>query len=140
VTALLDVSFLVALFSPRHIHHEVAHSWFADRGWATCSVTVSGAIRVLSNAATGLIAARPDEAARRLRLLCAHEQHEFWSDSVSLLDTKRFDLQFLTGRRQVTDVYLLGLAAKHRGSLVTFDSTIPLRAVKGATEGALVRL
>src|SRR3970040_203386 len=28
--ALLDVNLLVALFDPDHIHHELAHDWFAD--------------------------------------------------------------------------------------------------------------
>ena len=35
--ALLDVNVLVALFDPDHIHHELAHDWFADNhagGWA----------------------------------------------------------------------------------------------------------
>jgi len=28
--ALLDVNVLVALFDPDHVHHELAHDWFAD--------------------------------------------------------------------------------------------------------------
>jgi hypothetical protein len=35
--ALLDVNLLVALFDPDHVHHELAHDWFADQrdaGWA----------------------------------------------------------------------------------------------------------
>jgi len=34
--------------------------------------------------------------------------------------------------RQFTDVYLLGLAVRHGGKLVTFDRSIPLEAVMGA--------
>jgi predicted nucleic acid-binding protein len=37
--ALLDVNVLVALFQPDHVHHELAHDWFAENrqtGWATC--------------------------------------------------------------------------------------------------------
>jgi len=34
-------------------------------------------------------------------------------------------------------VYLLGLAHTRRGRLVTFDRTIPLRAVRGAAAAAL---
>ena len=41
------------------------------------------------------------------------------------------------GSRQVTDVYLLGLARKMGGCLATFDRTIPLGAVVGATRGHL---
>lgn len=36
-----------------------------------------------------------------------------------------------------TDVYLLGVAVKHGGRLVTFDRGIPLTAVRGATAGSL---
>ena len=63
--------------------------------------------------------------------------HVFWQDDVSLLDGSLFDLASIAGHRQLTDVYLLGLAHKRRGRLVTFDRTIPLRAVRSATAAAL---
>jgi uncharacterized protein len=50
--ALLDVNVLVALFDPDHVHHDLAHDWFADQraaGWATCPLTENGLIRVLSS-------------------------------------------------------------------------------------------
>jgi predicted nucleic acid-binding protein len=37
------------------------------------------------------------------------------------------------GTRQITDVYLLALAASRNGRLVTFDRSISLQAVSGAT-------
>lgn len=143
MVALLDVNFLVALFHPRHAHHAAAHTWFsanATGGWATCPVTVNGAVRVLSNAATGLLNARPVETARRLRIFCGHPQHNFWPQGPSLLDADLFMLEFLQGHRQITDAYLLALAVFNRGRLVTFDAAIPLRAVKAATESNLVVL
>jgi hypothetical protein len=39
----------------------------------------------------------------------------------------------IRGHRQLTDVYLLGLAVRMGGRLATFDRTIPLAAVVGAT-------
>jgi predicted nucleic acid-binding protein len=30
--ALLDVNVLIALVDPRHVHHELAHRWFAGPG------------------------------------------------------------------------------------------------------------
>jgi predicted nucleic acid-binding protein len=36
------------------------------------------------------------------------------------------------GHRQITDIYLLGLAIRHGGRLATFDRSIPLKAVVGA--------
>jgi hypothetical protein len=43
----------------------------------------------------------------------------------------------MAGYRQLTDVYLLGLAAKWNGHLVTLDRSIPARAVVGASHAAL---
>ena len=31
--ALLDVNVLVALFDPDHVHHDLAHDWFAEPAW-----------------------------------------------------------------------------------------------------------
>ena len=134
-TALLDVNVLVALHDPAHPNHEDAHRWFGrnrKRGWATCPITVNGCVRVLSNPAYPTVAATPAEAASRLRILCAGPDHEFWSDSVSLLDESLFRLQAITGHQQIADIYLLGLAVRHGGRLATFDRSIPLKAVVGA--------
>ncbi len=43
------------------------------------------------------------------------------------------DRSSLLGPRQVTDAYLLALAVRHGGRLVTFGRAIPIRAVVGAT-------
>jgi predicted nucleic acid-binding protein len=40
----------------------------------------------------------------------------------------------------VTAAYLLALAARHDGRLVTFDRSIPLAAVQGAREANLTVL
>jgi predicted nucleic acid-binding protein len=64
--------------------------------------------------------------------LCAGPGHEFWGDSVSLLDESLFRPQAITGHRQITDIYLLGLAVRHGGRLATFDRSIPVKAVVGA--------
>jgi predicted nucleic acid-binding protein len=51
----------------------------------------------------------------------------------SLLDAGLFDWSAAVGHRQSTDIYLLALARARGGRLATFDRSIPLRAVKGAT-------
>ena len=138
--ALLDVNVLVALHDPSHPNHEDAHRWFGrnrKRGWATCPVTANGCVRVLSNPAYPSVTATPAEVASRLRVLCAGPDHEFWSDSVSLLDESLFRLQAIAGHRQITDIYLLGLAIRHGGRLATFDRSIPLKAVVGASAAHL---
>lgn len=44
----------------------------------------------------------------------------------------------MLGARQVTDVYLLALAAEQGGRLVTLDRAVPLKAVPGAKARHLV--
>ncbi|MEZ5316385.1 MAG: TA system VapC family ribonuclease toxin [Vicinamibacterales bacterium] len=133
--SLLDVNVLVALFDPDHVHHDLAHDWFEDsgvQGWATCAVTENGFVRVVSNPRYRPEAPRPVEALDRLRRFCAGGGHQFWADAVSLRDTTLFDLNMARGYRQLTDIYLLGVAHRMGGRLATFDRGIPLSAVRGA--------
>ena len=44
------------------------------------------------------------------------------------------------GPRQLTDIYLLALAVHHGGQIVTFDKSIPLDAVHGASKRHLLTL
>ena len=46
----------------------------------------------------------------------------------------------MRGHRQLTDIYLLGLAKKMGGKLAIFDQSIPLGAVVGATRATLAIL
>ena len=138
---LLDVNVLVALFDPHHLHHDAAHDWFADNrgaGWATCPMTENGFIRVVSHPTYGL-GEWVETAAARLREFCASGGHQFWRDAISLRD-EIFDLSRAGGAKQLTDIYLLGLAANRKGRLATFDRSIPVGAVAGATEETVVRI
>lgn len=132
--ALLDVNVLLSLFDPAHIHHDVAHDWFAEhRGeWATCPLTQNGFLR---NAAALSKTQHPmtvPEIVEGLQAFTSSVRHRFWADDISLLDEKRFTAELVLGHQQLTDVYLLGLAVKHQGVLATFDRKIPLAAIKGA--------
>jgi toxin-antitoxin system PIN domain toxin len=138
--ALLDVNVLVALFDPDHVHHEAAHGWFAanrEAGWATCPLTENGLVRILSNPAYGSAPETPAAITRRLGVFCASGDHVFWADEVSLRDSRLFERTAPATHRQVTDVYLLGLAKRKGGRLATFDGNIPLSAVAGATRAHL---
>ncbi len=138
--ALLDVNVLVALFDPDHGHHELAHDWFAEHvthGWATCAVTETAFVRVVASPAYGGHTGRAAAIVDRLRMFCASGHHRFWEEMLSLTDRSVFDLSYASGHRQLTDIYLLGLAVKMRGRLATFDRGIPLRAVVGATPETL---
>ncbi len=138
--ALLDANVLIALFDPDHVHHEVAHDWFADdgvHGWATCAATECGFVRVLSNPAYGATVNRPAELIERLRTFCASPQHVFWPDTVSITASGLFKADVIGGHRHLTDIYLLGLAQRMGGRLATVDRSIPIGAVKGATRETL---
>ena len=132
--ALLDVSLLIALFDPTHVHHDAAHEWFADnraRGWATCAFTENAFIRILSRPREGRPSERPGVLATHLRSFCGASDHVFFADEVSLLDAARFDLS-AAPHRQLTDIYLAGLAHANGGVLATFDRSIPVSAAIGA--------
>ena len=139
--SLLDVNVLVALFDADHVHHDLAHDWFADarsKGWATCPITENGAIRVLANPKYGSSLSDVPALLDLLNRFRASGHHEFWDDSVSLADETLFAQSFIQGHRQLTDVYLLGLATRKQGQLVTFDRSISPRAVLDATAESLV--
>ena len=138
--ALLDVNVLLALFDPDHIHHDEAHVWFGEHrqdGWATCPLTELALVRILANPVYSPGAERAAAIVERFRRFRSSGDHQFWRDSLDLTDGI-FDLSFLKGHRQLTDVYLLGLAVKRNGRLATFDRTIPTRAVMGAHQDTLL--
>lgn len=138
--ALLDVNVLVALFLARHIHHELAHDWFDDQasqGWATSPLTENGFLRVMCQPSATAMPHRPADVAKMLRTLCAGSHHRFWEDSVSLRDEQVFNPSLIRGHKQVTDIYLLGLATTRRGRFATFDRGVQLGAVRGATKANL---
>jgi len=131
---LLDVNVMVALFDPDHVHHDLAHDWFAEQrvaGWATCPLTENGLVRVLSSQRVGAGLTIADIAAR-LRILKSVGRHVFWGDDVSLTDERLFRSKSIRGHRQVTDVYLAGLAQAKGGHLATLDRSIPVSAIVDA--------
>ena len=133
--ALLDVNVLIALLDSDHASHDTAIQWFAQHareGWASCPITQNGCIRIMSN--QGYPNPLPVQAViERLAEACNEDIHEFWPDEVSVLDSDVVDSTRIHGPRQLTDIYLLALAVRHAGRLVTFDSGIALAAVRKAT-------
>lgn len=134
--ALLDVNVLVALFDQDHVFNDAAHRWLeasAAEGIATCPLTENGLVRILSHPSySKQFQLPPLEVIRRLDNFIAVQQHSFWKDGLSLRAAEHFEQSRIIGSKQLTDIYLLGLAVHHDGRLVTFDKSIPLSAVKGA--------
>ena len=138
--ALLDVNVLVALFDPDHVHHNLAHDWFADQrsaGWATCPLTENGLVRVLWSPRFREAGLAIADISRRLHALKTTGRHTFWADDVSLTDERLFKPMRMRGHRQITDVYLAGLAQANSGHLATLDRSIPVAAIVDASPDLL---
>lgn len=140
--ALLDVNVLLALLDSDHVDHDRSQGWLADNlsgGWASCAITENGFVRILSQPRypSPVPAA---EAAELLSRATTSGQHAFWPCDISLLDPLVVDRTRLLGTRQVTDAYLLALAAVHDGRFVTFDRGLSLATVPGASPEHLVVL
>ena len=132
-TALLDVNVLIALLWPTHEHYDDAHAWFASRRgaarWATCPLTELAFVRIVSNPSFSADALAPAEALSLLERNLAHPGHDFWADDVGLVGAVGPLAGRLQGPRQLTDAYLLALAARRRGVLATFDGGLRELAV-----------
>jgi len=143
VTFLLDVNVLIALIDPAHTQHAAAHGWLETVGtgsWATCPIVENGAVRILSHPRYpfGPAPASPSGVARILKRLRQVPGHRFWPDDISLLDDEAVDLAALIHSRQITDTYLLALAASKGGRLATFDGRLTTNAVRGGAEALLL--
>ena len=140
--ALLDINVLIALHDRDHVHHTHATTWLGaniKHGWASCPLTQNGCLRIMSQSGYS----NPQPLSVLLPMLqqsTANSHHQFWHDDISLLDAACFKLGLMHNPKQLTDLYLLGLAIKHSARLVTFDQRIPLNAVQGASAKHLVAL
>jgi toxin-antitoxin system PIN domain toxin len=139
--ALLDVSTLIALTDEDHVRHADVMAWWrleAGAGWASCTLTQNGLVRILSQ--PGYANPVPiGVAIDLLRRLVATTDHVFW-DQASLLDDALIDTGRILGHRQIKDVTLLGTAVANGGRFVTLDTRITAAAVKPAKSGCLVVL
>jgi uncharacterized protein len=131
--ALFDVNVLIALFQPDHVHHQRVHEWWEKNqrhGWATCPLTENGFVRILSQPKYPM----PQTIVSAIKVLNLAKQatdHTFWPDTVSLLDSDYFNADAFTQHGQITDSYLLALAIKNKGRLVSLDHDIKTETVSG---------
>jgi uncharacterized protein len=125
LVGLLDVNVLVASLVPEHEHHAAALEWFtteaAPQGWATCAVTELGVIRVCAQL-PGETWPPVTTADRLLLLTAASREFVFWPDAVS--PAAMPEVRSANTGKQITDRYLLGLARRHSGRLITFDRSL----------------
>ncbi len=121
---LLDVNVLIALTSIEHPQYAAAQQWFdspSNEDWGICPLTEAGYVRIVTNPASGPIVRTFAQAAAILSDLAQRKGYRYWSitDSWYSLTEPLRDRVF--GHQQVTDAFLLGIAIKGGGVLVTFD-------------------
>ena len=136
---LLDVNVLISLIDPAHEFHDPVHVWFQRNrkyGWATCLITENGCVRVMSKSAYPNGGITPSQVREVLAVFGTADDHLFWPDALSLLDSGLFNLNE-AGPKNITDAYLLGLARFRGGRLVTFDRKIRPQWVTGAGDSDL---
>jgi uncharacterized protein len=128
--ALLDTNVLLALAWPNHQHHAQAHAWFvagAKKGWATCAFTQLGFIRLSSNPAYTVNAVSPQDAAALLQQWTRLKAHRFWSSPAG--DTPTIYARAI-GHQQVNDAWLVQVARRNSGRLITLDTRLPVHAME----------
>lgn len=133
MTFLLDVNVLIALIDPAHVGHDLTHKWFAregSRSWATCPITENGVLRIIAHPKYPNSRGTPAAAAPLIAGLRAAPGHEFWADEISLFGSPLVDAERIASHAQVTDTYLLALAAARGGKLATLDRKLSAAAVK----------
>jgi toxin-antitoxin system PIN domain toxin len=138
---LLDVNVLIALSWPTHVAHIRVQHWFhrnASAGWATCPITQCAFVRIISNPAFSAAALTPAQALQLLTDNLKHSSHQFWPDELGLVQAFKGIEKRLSGHRQITDAYLLGLAIHHKGKLATLDQGVESLLPNGSTGTELI--
>jgi uncharacterized protein len=128
---LLDVNVLIALVDQDHVHHSAAVRWFNASGkhnWGTCAFTEAGFLRVMTGPKTGSWPLA--KMTRLLERLADHPGYHYWPISTSWATLSAPFAARLYGHQQITDAFLLGMAVKEHGVLVTLDQA--LRHLAGA--------
>src|SRR5579864_6823796 len=123
---LLDVNVLVALAWRNHPKHATVNARMNSHSgsWLTCVVTQLGFVRLSSNSAVTKQIFSPLQAAEFLRRLTSDPMH-LYIDSPSILSARRnLALERAIGHQQVTDAYLLSLAASHGARFLTLDTRL----------------
>lgn len=127
--ALLDTNVLLALAWPNHQHHGQAHAWFAThagKGWATCAFTQLGFIRLSSDPAYTADSVAPSDAAALLKQWTRLKGHRFWDSPAA--DAPAVYARAI-GHQQVNDAWLVEVARRNSGRLVTLDTRLPVHSL-----------
>ena len=124
---LLDLNVLLALADQRHDQHQKARAWFATSGknnWSICPFTEAGFLRVTTNPTYRPSPHTFESAIAILQSVKGLSGYWYWEIKESWVNLTSPFAARITGHQQVTDSYLLGMAIKEDGVLVTFDRGI----------------
>lgn len=131
---LLDVNVLIARSDPNHANHALVADWFRSIGSkliATCPIVENGFVRIFGNpnyvGGPGSVA----KAMQNLKLIRSLPQHCFIDDYLSIDDPKVYINMNHISCKQLTDVYLLGIAKEKGLKFATLDHKIRTQAVSG---------
>ena len=121
---LLDVNILISLLDPDHVHYRKVRRWLVgvNQPWGTCPFTEAGFFRIATDPRAGQFSVK--EACEALQLLSEHSRFRFWPITASWATLAAPFMNQIFGHKQITDAYLLGLAVKEKGVLVTLDRGI----------------
>lgn len=123
------------------MHYRQALEWFDSSGkkdWGVCPLTEAGFARVTTSPAFRPIPRKMGQAMAILQMMKAYPGYSFWEIDESWVTlTARFAPR-ISGHQQVTDAYLLGLAIKKGGVLVTFDNAVQKLAGSEFSRNVLV--
>ena len=135
---LLDLNFLLALFFQQHPHHRKAQEYYEEIkpfGWASCPSTENAFIRVGLQQAFISESINSEHLRLSLKLWKKSSPHQFWTDDISITEELIISIP---DHGSVTDLYLLALAVKKGGKLVTFDKRIQPEFVQGGSDALIV--
>jgi len=118
---LLDVNVLIALTQPEHIHFNTVTNWFdtPGRDWGICALSESGFLRLSTNPSVGKLTL--DDATAILATLTSHPGYRYWPIASNWSSLTAPFAHRVYGHQQINYAYLLGLAIKENGVLVTLD-------------------
>jgi predicted nucleic acid-binding protein len=114
-----------------HQHYQKAQDWFISSRkfhWGLCPLTEAGFLRVTTNPTYRPKPRTFGEAIAILQILKGHTDYWYCEMDKSWVELTAPFAARINGHQQVTDAYLLGLAIKEKGVLVTFDKGIQYMA------------
>jgi toxin-antitoxin system PIN domain toxin len=127
---LLDTNLVIAITQEGHVHHRLAQRWLntPNLRWSLCAFAEAGYFRLTTKPGIGTFSL--DEAEQVLAAIIIHPGYSPWPIVDSWTTVVEPFRERVQGHQQITDAYLLGLAIKENGILVTLDK--PIRHLAGA--------